>query len=293
MVQIEERLGSQTLVTKLGRDPLGRIASVTDALGNLSTWTRDGLGRTIEVNDPDAGVTSFDFDDAGNLRHRTDARGAYVATDYDELGRPLAERLVDTGGNDEEKVQYHYDAPSPLFPGDVATGELAWVEDGAGEEHYRRDERGRLVELVRKVDGTSYHVQHAYDDLDRLTNRAFPDVRSLDYRYNLRSLLESVPGVISSIAYDPRGLVTRREHANGAVTTASYDDLRRLSTLGTDSRSKAVQSLGYRYDQVGNLTAIDDALRKSGPQAAHGWRAWAERSRCRSPLASSPACRLP
>jgi hypothetical protein len=29
--------------------------------------------------------------------------------------------------------------------------------------------------------------------------------------------------------------------------------------------SKAVQSLGYRYDQVGNLTALDDALRKSGP----------------------------
>jgi RHS repeat-associated protein len=142
------------------------------------------------------------------------------------------------------------------------------VEDGAGEEHYRRDERGRLVELIRKVDGRSYHVQHAYDDLDRLTSRAFPDDRSLDYRYNTRSLLESVPGVISSIAYDPRGLVTRREHANGAVTTASYDDLRRLSTLGTESRGKAVQSLAYRYDQVGNLMAIEDALRKSGPLSA-------------------------
>jgi RHS repeat-associated protein len=142
------------------------------------------------------------------------------------------------------------------------------VEDGAGEEHYRRDERGRLVELIRKVDGRSYHVQHAYDDLDRLTSRAFPDDRSLDYHYNPRSLLESVPGVISSIAYDPRGLVTRREHANGAVTTASYDDLSRLSTLGTESRGKTVQSLGYRYDQVGNLTAIDDALRKSGPLSA-------------------------
>jgi RHS repeat-associated protein len=268
LVQIEERLGSQTLVTKLGRDPLGRIASVTDALGNLSTWTRDGLGRTVEVNDPDAGVTSFDFDDGGNLRHRTDARGAYVATDYDELGRPLAERLIDAGGKEEEKVRYHYDDPSPLFSGDVATGELSWVEDGAGEEHYRRDERGRLVELVRKVDGKSYQVQHAYDDLDRLTSRTFPDDRSLDYRYNPRSLLESVPGVISSIAYDPRGLVTRREHANGAVTTASYDDLRRISMLGTESRGKAVQSLGYRYDQVGNLTAIDDALRKSGPLSA-------------------------
>jgi YD repeat-containing protein len=104
VVQIEERLGSERLLTKLGRHPLGGIASVTDALGNLSTWTRDGLGRNVEVNDPDAGVTSFDLDDTGNLRHRTDARGAYVATDYDELGRPLAERLVDAGGNEEESL---------------------------------------------------------------------------------------------------------------------------------------------------------------------------------------------
>jgi YD repeat-containing protein len=57
VVQIEERLGSERLLTKLGRDPLGAIASVTDALGNLSTWTRDGLGRTVEVNDSAAGVT--------------------------------------------------------------------------------------------------------------------------------------------------------------------------------------------------------------------------------------------
>jgi hypothetical protein len=45
------------------------------------------------------------------------------------------------------------------------------------------------------------------------------------------------------------------KRANGAVTTASYDNLRQLSTLGTESRGKAVQSLGYRYDQVGNLRA--------------------------------------
>jgi RHS repeat-associated protein len=142
------------------------------------------------------------------------------------------------------------------------------VQDGAGEEHYRRDDRGRLVERVRKVDGKNYRIQHAYDDLDRLTSRSFPDDRSLGYRYNPRGLLESVPGVISSIAYDPRGLVKRREHANGAVTTASYDDLSRLSTLGTESRGQAVQSLGYRYDQAGNLLAIDDALRRSGPLSA-------------------------
>jgi len=94
VVQVEERLGPGTLVTRFERDALGGVASVIDAAGNVATWKHDGLGRTVEVNHPDAGLTSFDFDDAGNLRHRTDARGAYVATDYDELGRPLLERLA-------------------------------------------------------------------------------------------------------------------------------------------------------------------------------------------------------
>jgi len=268
VAQVEERLGQRSLVTRFDRDAKSRIASVADAVGNASTWRFDGLGRMVEVDHPDAGVTSFDFDDAGNLRHRTDARGAYVATDYDPLGRPILERLIASDGAEEEKVAYHYDDPSPLFQGDVAIGELSWVEDGAGEEHFRRDERGRLVESVRKVDGKSYRIERAYDDLDRLTRLTYPDGHALDRRYNPRGLLESVPGVITSISYDARGKFTRREHANGSVTSAAYDDLERLSTLETKTRGATAQSLGYRYDRAGNLQAIDDALRKTGPLAA-------------------------
>ena len=145
--------------------------------------------------------------------------------------QPLLERLVDASGKEEERVAYHYDDPSPLFPGDVAVGELSWVEDGAGEEHYKRDARGRLVELARKVDGKEYRVRYEHDDLDRLTQVTFPDDRAIDLHYNARGLLESVPGVIRSIEYSERGLALRREHENGAVSTASYDAMDRVASL--------------------------------------------------------------
>jgi RHS repeat-associated protein len=268
VAEVEERLGPRSLATRFDRDAMGRIASVTDAVGNVSTWHFDGLGRLVEVNHPDAGVTSFDFDDAGNLRHRTDARGAHVATDYDALGRPILERLVASDGAEEEKTVYHYDDPSPLFPGDVAIGELSWVEDGAGEQHFKRDERGRLVESIRKVDGKSYRIERAYDDLDRQTRLTYPDGRALDFGYSARGLLEAVPGVINGVTYDARGLFTRREHSNGAVSAASYDDLHRLASLETSASSGEVQQLGYAYDRAGNLLRIDDALRQSGSLAA-------------------------
>jgi RHS repeat-associated protein len=268
VAQVEERLGQRSLVTRFDRDAKGRIASVTDAVENVSTWRLDGLGRTVEVNHPDAGITTFDFDDAGNLRQRTDARGAYVATDYDPLGRPTLERLGGSSGEEEEKVVYHYDDPSPLFPGDVAIGELSWVEDGSGEQHFKRDERSRLVESIRKVDGKSYRIARVYDDLDRQTRLTYPDGRVLDFGYNPRGLLETVPGIISGVTYDARGLFTRREHSNGAASAAGYDDLHRMVALETSASGGRVQQLGYAYDRAGNLLRIDDALHQGGPLAA-------------------------
>ncbi|HKZ75970.1 MAG TPA: RHS repeat-associated core domain-containing protein, partial [Actinomycetota bacterium] len=268
VVEVEERLGARAVVTRFDRDALGRVARVTDAEGKVSTWGFDGLGRNHEIVHSDAGLVTFDFDDAGNVLRRTDARGAYVTTDHDPLGRPVLERLVSRTGAEEERVEYHYDDRSPVFTGGVATGELSWVRDGAGEEHYRRDERGRVVDLVRVVDGKRYRVQRGYDALDRLSSVTFPSGRQIELRYNPRSLLESVPGVIKSIAYDARGKFTRREHANGAVTSASYDELARVATLGTETQGRAVQSLSYGYDRVGNLKRIQDALRSSGPLAA-------------------------
>ena len=268
VVQVEERLGTRTLVTRFDRDALGRVAAVSDSQGNLSTWSRDGLGRVFARVNPDAGQTLFTHDDLGNVLSQIDGRGASVFTEYDELGRPSLQRLVDPAGIEEERTRYHYDDASPLFPGDVATGELAWVEDGAGEEHYRRDERGRLVEFVRKVDGREYRIATAYDGLDRVARVTFPSGRGIDLIHNPRSLPESVPGIVRSIEYGPQGLATRREHANGLVSSAAYDPMDRVVSLETTTRGRTVQSLGYGYDQVGSLIRIDDALRSSGALAA-------------------------
>jgi RHS repeat-associated protein len=267
VVEVVERLGAASQITRFERDALGRVARVVDANGLASTWHRDGLGRVDQIVHPDAGTQGFAYDDAGRLLERRDGRGALVATDYDGMGRPTLERLVDAAGTEEERVEYHYDAPSPRFPGDAAAGELAWVKDGAGEEHYHRDARGRLVEFVRAVDGKDYRLAYAFDAIDRLAAVTYPDGKQLTMNHNARGLLESIPGVISALEYDARGLGVRREHANGVVTTAAYDEMDRLERLATTAQGAPVQGLGYVHDRVGNVTRIDDELRPTGAQS--------------------------
>jgi RHS repeat-associated protein len=269
IVQVDERVGSTVLSTKFDRDALGRIWQVVDPAGSTTTYDFDGLGHVRSLTHPDAGKTTNGYDDAGNLTSRTDARGATVTTTHDGINRPLTETLTNAGGEVEERVTYHYDAPSPRFPNDTfSAGELTWVEDAAGVEHYRHDDRDHLAEMIRIIDGKDYHLAEEHDDLDRLARVTYPDGRDLEYRYNARGLLRAVPGILNGLDYDERGLATRRESANGTVTTAHYDAMDRLDGLGTTIAGKTIQALALGYDRAGNVTTISDAVHATGALAA-------------------------
>lgn len=115
------------------------------------------------------------------------------------------------------------------------------------------------------VDGKEYRLGQEHDAQDRVTAVTYPDGVRLEYRYNERGLLDSVPRVVRRLEYDARGLATRREYSNGVVSTADYDERERIKLLGTtDSSGKTLQDLKYGYNQVGTLLSIEDRVRASG-----------------------------
>jgi RHS repeat-associated protein len=290
VAQVDERLGELTVSTKFDRDALGRLWRVVDGAGSATTYTFDGLDRVRSLVHPDAGETKSVFDDAGNLLTRTDARGATTTATYDGLNRPLTETLTGASGRVEERVAYHYDTPSPRFPADkLAAGELTWVEDAAGVEHYRHDERDHLAEMIRVIDGKDYRLAEEHDGLDRLVRVVYPDGRALDYRYGARGLLREVPGILSRVDYDERGLARQRRYANGTVTSARYDAMDRVEALGTTMAGQTIQSLTIGYDRAGNVATITDAFHVSG--ALSGTRAFGYDDLYRLRTATGPAGR--
>lgn len=166
-------------------------------------------------------------------------------------------------------------------------GYLSWVSDQSGEEHNSYDERGRVKWTIKRiidvepspapdadaqtvwgartVDTTGRPVRNfytgmTYDSQDRVTRRIYPDGTHVQYRYNSRGLLESIPNVIARYDYNPAGQNLLLELACGVTTTHEYDHRLRLTRIRSVRHRDALtlQDLNYQFDGVSNITAIDD-----------------------------------
>ncbi|MEW6431870.1 MAG: toxin TcdB middle/N-terminal domain-containing protein [Myxococcota bacterium] len=270
---VTERLGERQLVTRFLYDAAGTPVATIDAKGHVAVTVVDGLGRVTDVIHPDAGHRRYIVDDDGNVQQAIDARGHSVGWTWDAAHRPLVERQLDATGAEVARVEYHYDEPSPRFPhASSSAGKLSWVKDAAGEEHFEYDERGRTISELRIADGIDYLLRQGFDRLDRVRTLTYPDGSALTYEYNERGLVSAIPGILVSAQYDARGKATRRELANGVVTTISYDDQERVRNVRATNRSGTVlQDLALTYDRAGTLRSVVDAVHPAGAKSS-SWR---------------------
>ncbi|MCP4702430.1 MAG: hypothetical protein GY862_37055 [Gammaproteobacteria bacterium] len=145
-------------------------------------------------------------------------------------------------------------------------GMLSWIEDQSGQEHNSYDARGRSAWTLKRIRGQlpgqlrSFHTALEYDSADRPTRRIYPDGSHVEYRYNRRGLLESVPGVIAAYDYNPAGQNASLALANQVTTAYEYDARLRLKNLHSTrtADNRRLQDFVYTYDSVSNITHIDD-----------------------------------
>ncbi len=267
LVEVRERNGSETYMTRYAYDGQDNLIRIQDDQGNLKTLTFDGLGRKIHMNDPDKGRMDYVYDGVGNLVSTTDAKGQTVTYRYDPANRTLTEDHADG------RVRYHYDADLPADGPRLANtlGRLAWIEDRAGGESYSYDARGRVVQQVRRLNGLDFITRMGYDALDRLSRLTYPDGTAVDYVYNAMNQLEAIPGYVEAIDYAPTGQKTAFRYANGIESSYDYDLRQRLSRLHTNGPAgRILQDLGYVYDGASNITAILDRRPVKTPEDRTG-----------------------
>ncbi|MBS0438997.1 MAG: hypothetical protein JSS33_06275, partial [Proteobacteria bacterium] len=86
---------TQTLTTNYWTEPLGHIAAMRDAEGNITTAGYNALGQRTQSADPDQGTWNFSFDALGELLTQTDARGVITTVNSrDALGRTTQRQQV-------------------------------------------------------------------------------------------------------------------------------------------------------------------------------------------------------
>lgn len=277
LIEVHEQNQGETYVTQYSYDPLGNLLQITDPQSNVKTVEYDALSRKTAINDPDRGRTEYTYDSAGNLVQRVDNKGQTILYTYDGANRVLTEDLLD-GNLFTPDVAYNYDTPSPDYPGAQNTkGLLASVEDLSGGVFFSYDARGNTLWSAKRIRDGAYTEDFVfmsqYDAMNRVTAGIFPDGDRVEYIYNSRSLLESIPGILDNMDYHPSGQLDELTYANGLTTAYSYDPRTRMTGLATDTTipsGSPIQDLSYTFDGVSNITAITDnrAISPGAPENA-------------------------
>ena len=241
---------------------LDQVASVTDDLGNKTTFTYDANGNRILVQDAKLNTTTSEYDDRNLLLKATDPNGSVTLSSYDLNGNLAS--IKDANGN---LTSYSYDDfdrltrltyPDGSFENssyDAASNVTSRVTPAGQTITSTYDVLNRLTTKVTPQETTTY----TYDPGSRLTNVTDADA-ALAYAYdalNRATQVTTIPTGLSATtvryAYDKLGLRTKLTYPDGSFITYGYDELSRLTEIKDSTNLKLA---GYTYDALSRRSAV-------------------------------------
>ena len=284
-------------VTGYGYDGLGRPTRVAPTDMDPIAVRYDLWGRKRSVSDPQTGTTRYTYFDYGPVATTTNAVGDQISFTYDSLHRVAVEDDRSQAGIPSRFV-YTYDVPT-LGNGtgrltavtecalNVACTAMNPSPDGArpaGTSSFSYDSLGNLSAKSVTIAGLSgkYTRSYAYDWMSRVVQKSFPDNASTTQQNTY--LNDGTPTEVRLIG-GPHGDSGERiarfyghnahhqvgtkelwsRGTNAAIlTNYQYNNFHWLATLVSTQAwfpgGAQLQSLTYVYDNVGNVTSIDDEV---------------------------------
>lgn len=249
-------------------DALGRLITVTDALGGMTRYEYDSQGyRTAQI-DANGNRTTFAYDGRGRLLQVTYPLGQIASWTYDADGRIL----TFTNGNGE--VLRHDNESGGCLAGLLLPdgtredytytldGLLETVTDTQGTTRYTYDSM-RHPSTVTEPDGR--YVRYTYDRAGNRVQTAYASRRGApervaQYTYDLLNRVTEVTDDQSGVThytYDVSGNLTAMTRPNGTSTTYTYDALHRPTLIvHKQADGTILASFQFTLDARGNRTAI-------------------------------------
>ncbi|MEE9964515.1 MAG: hypothetical protein K4304_05405, partial [Propionicimonas sp.] len=209
-VRAEDGLGAQVVE----RNGVGLPVRMTDPVGAVTELTWSGKARLLARANPDRTTESWVYDGQGNLTEHVDTAGRSTRYTYGTF-----DALNSIHNSDGSLLQFSYDAERRLSSVTNQNGQV-W--------HYERDATGQVV---AEVDYDARRTTYQLDAAGRVVASVNPAGQRLDFE------LDSVGRIV-------------RRHADGEVTSLSYDAAGRL--LAAEGPQVA---LARTYDAVGRLVA--------------------------------------
>ena len=292
-----------TRVTDENYDPLNRLSRSLRDMGGIAAetkYTYDAFDNVVQVKDPklldtaytynafgdlktlvspDTGSESYTYDNAGNLASQTDARSKVANYTYDALNRltgvsyPTASTL---------NVTYTWDtAQADCVAGETfTTGRLAKMVDGSGSTVYCYDRFGRVVRKVQTTGLRTLTLRYTWNAVGQLTSTIYPDGAVVDYVYDSLGRMIEIGAktstgtrqvLVTNVSYHPFGPASSWRYGSSTGRLLNR-------TLNQNYQPGIVQdaatgglSVGYEFDEVGNLKKLRDGNQSEPPQRIYGY----------------------
>jgi RHS repeat-associated protein len=245
--------------TTIERDPQGRIAKVTDALGHETKYTYDAAGNLEAATDPEKNVTHYTYNAEDEPTRVEEPDGTTTETAYDTEG--AVESQTNGDKQTTKYVRNSLEEPAETLDplgritarGYDAAGNLTTLKDAEGRTtSYAYDPASRLTG-VNYSDGTTHAVSYEYDaDGDRVAMSDATGTSTFAYD-QLQRLTASTDGHGDSVDYEYDLANEHRKitYPNGKAVTRTYDNAGRLKTV-TDWNEHTTT---FAYDADSNLKA--------------------------------------
>lgn len=216
--EITQGTGVQERTVTMGYSPGGYLTSLTDPLGETSTFTRDAAGRVTQITRPAGGTVEMTYDANGNLTSITAPAGGthtFEHTPMDELAKYTPPGSMPT--------LYEYDEDHRLSKLTLPSGDLVTIS---------YDTAGRVVSRVSPA-GT---ITRAYDASGRVNTITAADGGTLTLGYDgslvtSRQWSGAVSGTVST-GYDSQLRLYSQSINQGSTYTIGYDAEGVPATIG-------------------------------------------------------------
>lgn len=259
--QTVQDVGGIAATTQFGYDAQDNLTSVVDPKGLTTGYQYNGLGDLVKLTSPDTGETTYTYDSAGNRKTQTDARGITTTYGYDAVNRLASVSYADTTLN----VSYTFDTNQAVCTGTEAfsKGRLTRFTDISGSTTYCYDRFGRMVRKAQVTNGITYTTRYGYNLAGQLTSMTYPGGMAVDYVRDTMGRTTEV-GVtpsgsprqvlIREATYYPFGPAAEWVYGNGRLMQRTLNSNYQPGII-RDGTADGI-SLGYEFDEVGNLKTL-------------------------------------
>ncbi len=271
LVKVKEYSGSGSqnhslyATTVYSYDVADRLTKVVDAQSNQTSIIYDALGRKLQMVDPDMGTWDYKYDPLGNLTQQIDARNESVCFYYDGINRLSGKYYHDQTAcppSPTLDVSFTYD---DVTDGNLGVGKRTGMVDEAGSTAWFYEDSGRKVTETRTINATNYAFETSSDWMGRVEKIKYPDNEEVTYNYDalgrVDNLEDGASNTLANLAYNVLGQITQIDFGNNAQVSNAYDftdDTFRLTDRIVDYSSTEYINFEYFYDDVGNVTQIND-----------------------------------